>query len=263
MSFATKRAILIKWIEIATGYPVGKVVWADQNMPRPEKPYIIARMSAFKSINREFIHPTDEVGKSDISTHKEFTLGIQCFTTDNIDPIPIMLDLQDSLNKPKFMEMFNPEGLVFVETLMGPTDTTVKLDTTYERRASMDLRMRMPWVVTDSEQGLIELVSGNGIAQIDETKIADIPIDVGEAFAPVELNLDDCELLEIDSLNERLRVEDSGDVIYNMKYNELTIVTINTVPSTIQLLLPGDILDMVYFEYGGEHTLKSVSATRT
>lgn len=263
MSFATKRATLIKWIELATGYPVGKVIWADQNMPRPEKPYIIARMSAFKTIHREFTHPADEVGKADISTHKEFTLSIQCFATDIIDPMPIMLDLQDSLNKPKFMEMFNPEGLVFVETLMGPTDTTVKLDTVYERRASMDLRMRMPWVVGDSEQGLIELVSGNGVAQIDETKIADVPIEVGEAFEPVELILNDCELLETDTLNERLRVEATGPVIYNMKYNEFTTVTLNAAPSTIQLLLPGDILDMVYFEYGGEHTLKSVSATRT
>jgi hypothetical protein len=263
MSFATKRAILIKWIELATGYPVGKVIWADQNMPRPEKPYIVARMSAFKTINREFTHPADETGKADISTHKEFTLSIQCFATDAIDPMPIMLDLQDSLNKSKFMEMFNPEGLVFVESLMGPTDTTIKLDTVYERRASMDLRMRMPWVVGDSEQGLIESVNVEQIS-IDVGGITIMPnlITIGLPFIPPEINITDYLFVSIDTLNSIIKAKSPLDIIDNFTYYEDTVVEIDGVSANIDDLLVDDELDITYFEYLDKKVLKFVDATR-
>ncbi len=162
MSFATKRAAIISWIRGATGYTAAKVIWLDQDMPRPETPYIGARMTSFKNIGREYVDSPDSDGKGKIFKHKEFTLNIHCFGTKTVDPMEVALNIEDAQDKETQKAILEAQQLVIVTTLMGATDTSIKLDTTFESRASIDFKFRSPFEIEDSGQGLIETINVEG-----------------------------------------------------------------------------------------------------
>lgn len=164
MSFSTKRKAFVDWLKAVSGYTEGKVIWLDQDAPRPTNPYISIRMTSFVERNREFVHTPDSTGKAAISTHKEFTLNIHAYGTSSVDPIELLLNILDSVRMETVKEIFRLQEIVFVKTLMGPTNTTIKLDTSFEKRGSMDLLFRIPWVVEDTNKGLINAVSVEGLA---------------------------------------------------------------------------------------------------
>jgi hypothetical protein len=263
MSFATKKAAIIKWLEISSGYPIGKVIWDNQNMPRPVKPYIVARMSSFVNKNREYLKPQTNTNAAKFITHKEFTLTIHCYSEGSTDPLEKMLNIQDSLLTEKTKSIFEPEQLVSVDILKAAVDTTIKLDTTYERRATMDILMRIPWTIEDHDQGLIEAVSIEGLAlNVDGTTIMKETFLVGTSFTPVDISLDDMIFVSVDILNETVIFKTTGNVPYTFTYVGAEI-TINTVPSLITDLIVDDTADLVYFEYNGHHNLKTVTVVRT
>lgn len=265
MSYATKKAAIIKWIELATGYPIGKVIWDNQNMPRPTKPYISAKMFAFRAVNREYIDKPNISGVSNIITHKEFTLSIQCYSDGSIDPIEKLLNLQDSLNKNKYDLLLGNEQIAFVTMLMGPTDTTIKLDTMFESRASMDLLFRIPWSMTDSEQGLIEAVENLEAISLHPggSTIMAQTIDIGTSFVPVETIFNDSLFKSYDSLTDIVRVQ-KALVLYNFSYLPgFTVVTLNAAPVDITDLEEDDDVDIVHIPYNGNTCLKTLTAVRT
>lgn len=164
MSLATRRKAIIDWLKAVSGYTEGNVIWLDQDVVRPVKPYLAVRMTSFVEKNREAVHAPDSLGRADISTHKEFTLNIHHYGTASVDSIEVLLNVIDSIRMTTVKEIFRLQELVYVKTLMGPTDTTLKLDTSFEKRGSMDLLLRMPWVISDTNQGLINAVSVEGLA---------------------------------------------------------------------------------------------------
>lgn len=173
MSLVTVRKAFIDWIRNVTSYDANHVIWEDQNMPRPTKPYISCRLTAFNIINQSFLGGPDNSGHATISGDREFTLGLICF--GSADPITTLLDLQLSLSELNPYKILQDAGIAFVDTLLGPTDTTVKKSLTeFEERANMDLLMRIPWSRTDTGQGRIETVAIEGTA----INISGVTIDV-------------------------------------------------------------------------------------
>lgn len=159
MGLSDRRTALINWVKSGTGLDSNHVIWLDQNMPRPTLPYAGVRITSLKTINRESIYAPDEDGKANIVTHKEFTFNIHYYGNSSNDPIDKLLALEDSQYKEAPKAILEAQQLVVVQTLMGASDTSVKLDTVYESRGSMDLLMRMPWEITDSDQGLIDEIA--------------------------------------------------------------------------------------------------------
>jgi hypothetical protein len=156
MGLANRRTAIIDWIKLGTNLDSNHVIWLDQDMPRPSLPYVGVRMTTLKTINREAIYAPNEDGEANIVTHKEFTLNLHYYGNSSNDPIEKLMILEDSQFKEGSKSVLEAQQLVIVQTLMGPSDTAVKLDTVYESRGSMDLLMRMPWELTDSDQGNIE-----------------------------------------------------------------------------------------------------------
>lgn len=156
MGFSDRQTALINWVKAGTGLDSNHVIWLDQNMPRPTLPYAGVRMTSLKTINREAIYAPNSSGAANIVTHKEFTFNIHYYGNSSNNPIEKLMNLEDSQFKETPKAILEAQQLVIVQTLMGPSDTTVKLDTVYESRGSMDLLMRMPWEITDSDQGNIE-----------------------------------------------------------------------------------------------------------
>ncbi len=262
MSMKSKRNALIKWVELSLNLPVGKVVWYQQNAPRPQKPYVSLHMGTSKTIGREQVLPVNEEGAAIIISHREVTLSVFNFVPDNVDPVEMLMILQASLDSTKIRELFEAEDIAYAKTISGPQDVTFKLDTLLEQRATMDLIFRMPWEFNDADQGMITVVGIEGVAiNLGGVTVAAMTLNPGNAFDPPIITLNGI-YVSTDTLNERIAVTVGID-IYNLKYDSATIVTINSVVSTIADLLVDDSLVMEYFEYAGEHNLKTVTATRT
>lgn len=159
MTLDTTKKAFIDWVRQVTTYAATKVVWADQNMPRPVKPYMTLKLTAFSQPNRRYTAPPDNTGKAEIISHKEFTLSINNFEASGIDPMTAMLNLHDSLGRVNDYAILRTAKIAYVDTLLGPLDISEKVDTIYEPRAVLDLKMRIPWTVDDANQGLIQSVA--------------------------------------------------------------------------------------------------------
>ena len=159
MSLVATRKAFIDWIRNVTSYDAKHVIWENQNMPRPTKPYITAKLTAFNNMNTSYVAYPNPSGSAAIYSDKEFTLSLVCFGVGlgATDPLITLLNLHISLSSLNPYKILQDACIAFVDTLLGPTDTTVlKSNTMFEERANMDLLMRIPWTSTDAAQGLIE-----------------------------------------------------------------------------------------------------------
>ncbi len=162
------RVAIVDWIKSVTGFASAKVIRMDQSMPRPTpKPSVSFRITAFDPLNHPYTTPP-KVGATPITiTHQDqnFTLNIACYgdgnvkTAPTVDPLEILLNLHASLHRLDPYKILTDAGIVFVDDLLGPTDTALLLDNSWEPRANMDLLMRLAWdnaSDNDLSQGLIE-----------------------------------------------------------------------------------------------------------
>ena len=264
-TYATRKAALIKAISLGTGLPEASVIWTDQNVGRPQKPYIAANITRFKELGREIELPLDSNGFGGLLTHWECRLVLQLFSDDAgiVDTENMGIELAQYLNMQNGKELFDSQGLVFVGVVNGPNCVSTKVDADWEIRSLMELLIRMPWETTDKSQGLIEAVSIEGIAlNIDGSTVMDKDFTVGTPYTPTQFTLAGCVITAAaDPLFQQLAVT-KGANPYLFAYSAMTTVTLNANPALITDLLPGDNADILYFEYHGAHNALTITATR-
>lgn len=159
MAFSDVRLAFVNYIIQVTGFSALQVLWANQNIGRPNKPYATMLLTSFNNIGHDFVFPPDEVtGASIIAGNRDFTWNIQIYGDEarTVDPIEMLMEIYGRLNRIVDYQIFMDEGIAFVDTLMGPTDISTVLDDSSEPRAAMDLLMRIPYESSDPEQGVIE-----------------------------------------------------------------------------------------------------------
>ena len=64
MTLVATRKAFVDWARAATGYDAGHVIWADQNMPKPTKPYLALKLKTFKQDNHVYIGAPNVSGVS-------------------------------------------------------------------------------------------------------------------------------------------------------------------------------------------------------
>jgi hypothetical protein len=168
MVLSTSRKAVIDYIRSVTGLSAAKVIWANSNMPRPAKPYVTAKMTAFKTRGLPSMNSPDINGAGLLVQHKDFTLALQYFGDSTYDPVEKLLDVEGGLSHVVKYKILTDAGVVYVDTLMGPSDISAMVDTAFERTGALDLWMRMPWVTSDADQGVIEDVWAEGIMMSPE-----------------------------------------------------------------------------------------------
>lgn len=159
MAFSDVRLAFVNYLIQVTGFPALQVLWANQNIGRPAKPYATMLLTAFNNIGHDYVFPPDEVtGESIIAGNRDFTWNIQIFGDESrtVDPIEMLMNVYGRLSRIADYQILMDQGIAFVDTLMGPTDISTVLDNSSEPRAAMDLLMRIPYEFTDPEQGVIE-----------------------------------------------------------------------------------------------------------
>lgn len=133
------------------------VIWANQNGPKPKKPFTTLRLYAIRGVGMNDEVPTDTPGEIEIKGTGEATLEVQYFGTDAEQKL---IELNQALAKPTIVDRCFGAGVAFFDA-QNVQDLTGLLDgANYEGRASVDLSVRFTLSAKD-EPGYFEKVSIN------------------------------------------------------------------------------------------------------
>lgn len=147
------------------------VIWANQNAPQPEAPYITLNIISINKVGG-FDDLRYENGNFNRCGLRRITLSIQVYGKEGLT---ILTKLKDSL------ETFNVEQLLKEDTQIGImdatdiNDTTIFLDTIYEVRYSMDVMFYIPNNVEITDMPSIDRVHITG--ELEEGKTGTKTID--------------------------------------------------------------------------------------
>lgn len=163
MSVSSARTAIIAWLEAVTGFTPTHVIWRNQNVASPSKPYVSLLLTALSSAGVDYKFPPNDSGAGDIVGNRDFTLSIQVHMVEPheagyVDPLDFLEAIRQSVDIEEVYADLIAANLAFVDTLLEPTDTTEIVGSEFEPRATMDLLMRIPYVTNDATQGVIERV---------------------------------------------------------------------------------------------------------
>ncbi len=163
IQWETLKDTLHGWAVAQSGYDTAKVIWAEENTPQPTLPYLSLKIASLVQVKDDFNGEPDENGIALVSGDREFTLEVKAFGGDTF---PVLEKLRNSLQKFE-VRLALPEGLAYIDSA-GILAANELVDTTYEQRAVMTLRFRIPSQFeadgtpqkpyTTDELGLIETV---------------------------------------------------------------------------------------------------------
>ena len=139
-------------------------IWMHPDAPRPDKPYATLQLLNSTRVGRAWIGGPDENGNAPVELDRDVTVSVTVYErTDEPDPrsaFEVAEALRDSLELPSVRETLANNGWSFrgVELL---TDTPQLLDTTWEPRATFDVRFGTRKALID-DLGLIETAEITG-----------------------------------------------------------------------------------------------------
>jgi len=151
------KAALYNWAVSALPDTNWSVVFANQNAPSPNRPYVTLRLFARQDIGEPYFEAPDEYGVAVWGKDREASISVQVFG-ENQGDMDVTEDLFDSLHKETVRTfMLRAGGLVFVRHLTGITDLSGLMGNGIEPREQFDIRVRTAVVIED-DVGLIERV---------------------------------------------------------------------------------------------------------
>jgi hypothetical protein len=175
--FAVRKA-LADWVASVLGLTAGHVMWNDQDNPKPSKPFVKLKLSAYHPIGWPVILPPDGTGKAIVVTQNDFTFSILHFADPTRDSIVELLNLQNALWQEDKLSILRAARIAFRSVLMGPTDACQMVDTSWESRGAMDLLMSCPYSTEDTQQGFITSNEIEGVLKNGSVTIDQISIDI-------------------------------------------------------------------------------------
>lgn len=142
------RSAASKWAA-STGI---RVVWADQDGPRPASPFLTLRLSGLESVHEDALQPPDTAGHAHIAGSREAVLTVQVYGSNAIAQAS-RLALSAHLPQPDLDSL--GVCIVSVEQL---GDVSALMDDAIEPRAVLDVVLRASSDIEDVT-GLIESVT--------------------------------------------------------------------------------------------------------
>lgn len=134
----TLRDTLYDWMAANTS-GLTRILWLDQNVPRPVLPYIGARISPLNKPTPDYIERPENLQDAQVLGNREFTLEIQHFGPGGFDRLE---GLRSSLEMPQKREVLDAQGIAYVDD-MGITNISELLDERFESRYSLELLFRV------------------------------------------------------------------------------------------------------------------------
>lgn len=116
------------------------VVWMNQNSPRPAKPYISLFLSGIQRAGEDSYSLVDALtGNMTVTGNREFDLSVNIYGTG---ANALLCDLVDNIHKISVLEALRVYGIALVD-VGTVNDLSEVLDSRFEERAVVDLRMRV------------------------------------------------------------------------------------------------------------------------
>lgn len=157
MTQAQIMQALKDWIVLNVDAAV-TVVEANQNAPRPERPYVTIYITSTNQKEHANISAPNSSGIASIENENAVMVSLQCFGDDSKS---IMDGLRNSLNKVSVQQALRSNCLPYIRVLNGVVDLTETVGSQLEARAGIDLEFRAVSSVAD-DLGVIESVEGTG-----------------------------------------------------------------------------------------------------
>lgn len=133
-------------------------IFLYQNGPRPTVDYLTINMTSLVQIGEDYIFdPTSDSGISKQAGDREFTIQLQAYGGINVDPFQLLEIIRTSLQKQTVLDTLRVNGICYANHL-PINDTSVLIDTLWERRAQMDVLFRIGVVYSDT-LGVIDTIN--------------------------------------------------------------------------------------------------------
>lgn len=129
------------------GLPEGKVIWQDENAPRPALPYVAMKVMSQRYVKQDHYSGVDANGVQKVSGDRELTLNIQYFGPNSVESLEAIVD---KLRLESVLATFIGARYVVFNTEQV-TDVAALLDKVQiEPRASMDVFIRVKKYQSDT-----------------------------------------------------------------------------------------------------------------
>lgn len=147
INFTTMENTLYAWIAGVVSPVVA--IWADQNAPRPARPYLTLEHSAFGRVGDDVAAAkASAAGVVNMTGNREFTFSIQAIGPGARS---LLESVNTSIQKESAKAGLRTGGLVFVQSLSPIQNIPELLDSVdIEERASLDLLFRVAQTYTDT-----------------------------------------------------------------------------------------------------------------
>lgn len=132
------------------------VIFANQNAPRPIKPFVTIDVGSFKEIGKQDVREIDDQGVQRVVVHKRFTCRLQAFADELHKAEDILTVIHNKLYTQQAYEVFL-SNIAFTKPLAGVTVINEAVSAATENRAYIDLEFFVSQEV-NSDVGLIETV---------------------------------------------------------------------------------------------------------
>lgn len=167
--------VLQRLIVAISGEPSGKVIWMNENAPRPVLPYLAIRVSPARRINKDRYSDVDTNGIQTVVGDREFTLSVQAFGYES--PVSYLQDFADKLQLITSNDRFRAQGMALRDTSTVMDISALLSNTKYEKRANLDLTVGYRSVQTDNV-GVIETANIEGRDNGINSPVYTIVVDV-------------------------------------------------------------------------------------
>lgn len=152
MNITTIQDALYDFVDGVTTWPV---IWAEQNAPAPDDPYLTLRLDSFSKIDQDDQTHANISGVVTVTGNREFILKVQAYGVGAIGQLTVLDSALELFTK---LESLRKSSIVYVRS-EGVTDLTDLVETRYRGRASLDIVFRIAENQTDTI-GLIEKAEG-------------------------------------------------------------------------------------------------------
>jgi len=155
--------LIYDWVSTFSGITT---IWADDNSPKPDLPYISLRKGTVTPIGHGYISVPTSSGISKISGDRDMIVNFQAYGNNAFGKLENLWHVRLD---PGSQELLYIGGLSLIE-LFALTNLTGLNDTLFEGRAQMDLLFRFVSQRTNIDVGLIETVEIEGnLKEPDDT----------------------------------------------------------------------------------------------
>lgn len=161
---------LYQWVSGNVSRPT---IWADQNSPRPAKPYFTLKITPVVQIGEDHVSSMLDVSGVDkyrITGDREFTLMVQGIGYGAIQKLS---NLRDSLNDPVVTDALRSHDIAYVDS-EDILDITELEDSIYVERGSLDVVFRTSTqseIAASTERSVIESVYGSDTYKVGDQTV--------------------------------------------------------------------------------------------